>query len=133
MAELLFVYGTLRRGFSRHVFLERLGAQFVGRASTQAELHDLGKFPGAKKSKRREARVTGEIYRLANPERALKVLDAVEGLRGGAPTGGMFRRERAQVSFPNGKHTLAWVYWLNNWKGPRRRVRSGDYAENSEQ
>lgn len=127
--DLLFVYGTLRNGFARHNLLQRLGAARVGMGSIRAELFDLGDFPGAVKSKNSCARVAGEIYRLRNPARALKILDEVEGLRPAAPASSLFRRETFAVTASNGEQKTAWVYWLNRQPPAMRRIRSGDYAK----
>lgn len=125
---LVFVYGTLRRGFSRHNVLRRLSARYVGRGTIQAELFDLGDFPGARKSQKAKARVAGEIYRLGNPMADLKVLDEVEDFRVESPESSLFWREPTPVVLTNGKQATAWVYWLNQLRGPMRPIRSGQYT-----
>ena len=127
--QLLFVYGTLRRGSARHAILRRLGAEFIGEGSIRAELFDCGEWPGARKSAANHAQVAGEIYRLRNSARALKVLDKVEGFRPQVPEASLFTRETTEVVLLDGKQTPAWVYWLNRRFGPMRRIPSGDYAE----
>jgi pyruvate carboxylase len=126
--SLLFVYGTLRRGFSRHKFLEAAGTVFVSRGTTRARLFDLGEFPGAIPSTRDSDLLTGEVYRLANPVRALKLLDQVEAFGPVSPSTSLFRRALVEVTLENGSTVRAWVYWLNRWHGPRRRIASGNYA-----
>ncbi len=128
MTELIFVYGTLRRGFSRHVALQRLGAEYLGRGTIQGDLFDLGDFPGARSTGKTSSRIAGEIYRLPNPFQTLSVLDEIEGLRPAAPELSLFRRVMTTVTLENGQETTAWVYWLNRSTGPRRRIPSGDYA-----
>lgn len=71
---LLFVYGSLKRGYSNH---HRLGGRFVAAAATAAKyrLLDLGQYPGMV----RDAdglRVQGEIWDVADFES----LDAFEGM-----------------------------------------------------
>ncbi len=127
--DLLFVYGTLRRGRARHGVLRKLGARYVGRGSIQAELFDLGNFPGARRTEAPSARVVGEIYRLRNPARSSKTLDEVEGVGSAAPAAGLFRREITVVTLENGKQVRAWVYWVNRVPGARRRIASGDYVK----
>lgn len=144
---LLFVYGTLRRGFSHHHILERLRARLMGQGSVQGELYDLGAFPGArpaagdagahapdrvqaerKAQTRPVRRVVGELYQLQNPQRDLRVLDSYEGFRPSAPVRSFFRRELAEV-LPRGRAARpAWVYWLNRTAGPERLMAEGDYA-----
>ena len=128
MTELIFVYGTLRRGYSRNVTLQRLGAGYLGRGTIQGDLFDLEDFPGARSTANASSRIAGEIYRLPDPSQALSVLDEIEGLRPAAPELSLFRREMTTVTLENGQETTAWVYWLNRSTGPRRQIPSGDYA-----
>ena len=119
--DLLFVYGTLRRGFPLHHHLRRLGAEFVGSGSVQAELFDLGEFPGARKSTKPGKTVQGELYRLRRAESALRVLDQVEGVSPRTPEKGQFQRATTEVTLPNGVRRVAWIYWLNERTSARRR------------
>ncbi len=129
--DLLFVYGTLRCGFSRHRFLQSAGARFVGRGAIDAKLLDLGDFPGAIPSARPAKPVAGEVYRFANPDRALRVLDKVEGAGRVPLEASLFRRELVEVRLDNRQTVQAWVYWLNKWPDARYRIASGDYATRS--
>jgi gamma-glutamylcyclotransferase (GGCT)/AIG2-like uncharacterized protein YtfP len=128
MLDLLFVYGTLCRGFSRHKFLRAAGAKYEGRGSVRGRLYDLGDFPGALPAQGDSVQVGGEVYRLPNPESALKVLDGVEAFGPASPQTSLFRRERVEVRLENRVTVQAWIYWLNRWHGPRRRIAAGIYA-----
>jgi gamma-glutamylcyclotransferase (GGCT)/AIG2-like uncharacterized protein YtfP len=119
--DLLFVYGTLRRGLRLHHNLKRLGAQFVAIGKVQAELFDLGEFPGARQSADPANTVQGEVYRLRRVENTLKVLDQIEGFSPHNPERGLFQRGTAQVTLPNGERRRAWIYWYR-WRCPRSRV-----------
>jgi gamma-glutamylcyclotransferase (GGCT)/AIG2-like uncharacterized protein YtfP len=120
-SDLLFVYGTLRRGFRLHHHVKRLGAQFVANGKVQAELFDLGEFPGARPSTRPGKTVEGELYRLRKVENALRILDQVEGFSPRTPDKGLFQRGTAEVTLPNGERRLAWIYW-HRWRSPRSHV-----------
>jgi gamma-glutamylcyclotransferase (GGCT)/AIG2-like uncharacterized protein YtfP len=109
--DLLFVYGTLRRGCTLHHHLKRLGAAFVATGKVQAELLELGEFPGARKSSKPGKIVEGEIYRLRGVVNALKVLDQVEGFSPRVPERSRFQRAMTEVTLPNGEQRLAWIYW----------------------
>jgi gamma-glutamylcyclotransferase (GGCT)/AIG2-like uncharacterized protein YtfP len=111
--DLLFVYGSLRRGFSLHHHLRRMAAEFVARAEVHAKLFDLGKFPGARKSSKRGKTVKGELYRLHRVENALRVLDRVEAFSPRTGEKSLFQRAATEVVLPNGERRLAWIYWLN--------------------
>jgi gamma-glutamylcyclotransferase (GGCT)/AIG2-like uncharacterized protein YtfP len=127
-ADLLFVYGTLRRGFGRHGLLGRLGARYAGMGTVQGELFHLGDFPGAQRSNSASARIVGELYRLPSPSRAFRTLDKVEGFCPRDPASSLFARETTEVVFTEGGRAVAWVYWLNRLPWPARVIPSGDYA-----
>ena len=127
MEDKLFVYGTLRRGEERHDVLERLRAQPLGTGMVRGRLFDLGQYPGARPSEKSGARLAGEIYRLANPTRDLRILDSIEGFNPARPKAGLFRRESAEVALAGGRWLYSWVYWLNGYRGPMRLIPSGDY------
>jgi gamma-glutamylcyclotransferase (GGCT)/AIG2-like uncharacterized protein YtfP len=113
--DLLFVYGTLRRGFRLHHHLKRLGAQFVANGKVQAELLDLDEFPGARPSTKPGKRVEGELYRLHRVESTLRALDQVEGFSPNNPEKGLFQRGTVEVTLANGEPRVAWIYWYG-WR-----------------
>ena len=86
----------------------------------QAELYDLGKFPGARKSTKPGKVLTGEVYRLRQTEKALKVLDRVEGFAPRRAEKSLFQRATTAVVLPNGERRVAWIYWLNERGSARR-------------
>jgi len=140
--DLLFVYGSLRRGSSHHHLLQRLHACFAGPGSVKGQLFDLGRFPGARPravdqgpataalapEPAKPGRVAGELYRLRNPVRDLAALDRYEDYRPGSPDASFFRREVARIRRRDGTEVTAWIYWLNRASHPQRAVASGDYA-----
>jgi len=126
--DLLFVYGTLRRGFCLHSNLTRLGASFRGEAKVAGELFDLGVYPGARPADEERKWVCGELFHLRKPEHDLAFLDEVEGFDPHAPLGGEFVRARAEVILDDGTPHRAWIYWLSPKAPATRRIASGDYA-----
>ena len=103
MLSYLFVYGTLQRGQPLHHELVHLQAEFVCTASITGQLYDLGRYPGALATG--DQIIPGELYRLPEPERALRHLDTVEGRQ--------FHRAMVRVTLEHGKPQQAWVYLLN--------------------
>ena len=92
--QLVFVYGTLKRGEKNHHWLE--GASWQGEAELSGVLlHDLGPFPMAVIG---EGTAIGEVY--AVEERGLARLDELEG----------YPRlyDRQMLTLNDGRH--AWVY-----------------------
>ncbi len=93
MSTLLFVYGTLKRGCSNHVYLER--QRFVGPARTIPgyRLYDLGGYPGIVAHAEDRAGVVGEIWEVE--AEALHALDYFEGVHEG-----LYRREPIPLQPP---------------------------------
>jgi gamma-glutamylcyclotransferase (GGCT)/AIG2-like uncharacterized protein YtfP len=92
--QLVFVYGTLKRGEKNHHWLE--GASWQGEAELSGVLlHDLGPFPMAVIG---EGTAIGEVY--AVEEQGLARLDELEG----------YPRlyDRQKLSLNDGRQ--AWVY-----------------------
>jgi len=115
MTDLLFVYGTLMRGFALHRLLVGR-AQYLGPGTVAARLHDLGSYPGATRDP--GGIVTGETYRIADPG-ILATLDSAEGPQ--------YDREETQVRMADGCEVSAFMYW---YTGPLDRgvpIPGGDY------
>ena len=110
--HVLFVYGTLRRGFELHHHLARLGARFLTEARVAAELIDRGRYPGVRPAGRKGKWVRGELFQLRQPARDLRVLDEVEGFITGAPERSEFVRATTEVILNNGAQWRAWIYRL---------------------
>lgn len=118
----LFVYGTLRSQMNDplHRLLER-HAIFVGTGYFQGKLYDIGRYPGAVRSRRNTDRVMGEICRLSEPRRALEILDEYEGHR--------FRRKRVRIFQEDGKSIDCWIYLYARSVKRHPRISSGDYIQ----
>ena len=113
---LLFVYGTLRRGFSNHeVYLA--DAFLVGKAVT-AEKYALfvDDFPYLTR-RPKVSRIVGELYRIDRP--TLDLIDCLEG----HPDD--YRREQIWVVTNLGRHYWAWAYFYPEARG--RLLTSGRY------
>ena len=89
----VFVYGTLRRGEKRDINLLRPAPRWVGRASVEGVLYDLGYYPGLVLGIDQhpgEKNVRGEVYEIsAELER---LLDEIEGIAP-RPNGEYAKRE----------------------------------------
>ncbi len=124
--ERLFVYGTLRRGFSNpgRQILEIHG-EHLAMATVQGHLYEVQGLPALVLDDA-GAPVTGDLYRLARePEVALARLDAYEGVDHGGP----YERVPADVLTPEDASLEAWVY---AWRDPVEtgaRIESGDYLD----
>lgn len=126
MTDFVFFYGTLMSGFKR-AGRARLDSMLrsEGRGSIGAALYDLGIYPAAIPAA--DSRVHGEIHLMLDSEAVLAALDEIEGYRPGQPDASLYRRERTQVTFADGRTETAWVYFYNAPLGRAQRIDSGDY------
>lgn len=99
---LIFVYGTLKRGFGNNGLLR--DAEFVGEATTVESdafiMQTNGRFPAVYRKDQCGDAVAGELYRVT-PEQ-LRRVDELEGFPGWY--------NRQQVETTGGK---AWMYFLH--------------------
>lgn len=100
----LFVYGTLRRGYTNE-FAQLLhgNSRFLGTARLNARLQHLGNYTVAILSDRPDEWVPGELFELEDPG-ILKALDKYEG-----PD---FERTAVSVALDLGAQFETWVYRL---------------------
>ncbi len=115
--EVVFVYGTLRRGASNHWRME--GAEYVGKAVVRGRMYRISWYPGLVRD-RKVGEVVGEIYGVSRE--LLASLDRFEG-----DEFGRVRAEVQRVEAPDGTESV----WLWEWKGDARHpvVRGGDWVE----
>ena len=103
MSTLLFVYGTLKRGYRFHD--EFLGqAQWVGDAVTvpRYRLYDCGEYPAMVMDLARGCAVRGEVFRV--PEHLWPALDDLEDV-----DAGLYVREIVPLAEPFASETV-WGY-----------------------
>jgi gamma-glutamylcyclotransferase (GGCT)/AIG2-like uncharacterized protein YtfP len=124
----LFVYGTLRKGFRSHEFLQRFHARLIGNGSVRGRLYDLGEYPGAVDNASNAERVYGEVYFLPQPAAVLRVLDRFEGFDPAKPESNQFERKETTVTLAGGRQVRAWIYWVSGAHAAGRRMRAGNYA-----
>lgn len=116
---LLFVYGTLMRGFRLHALLEGR-ADSVGDGEVAGLLFDLGRYPAALRDG--GGVIRGEVYRLKDPGLWL-TLDSAEGSQ--------YHRGEVGVRLAGGRQVTAYIYW---YVGSLRRalpIPGGDYRAHS--
>jgi len=104
MSQLVFVYGSLKRGYALHWLMK--DAEFSGRAVTRPlyRIFHLGSYPGLVEWPE-GLPVEGELYRVN--EECLKSLDQAEGVAEGLYA----RRDIHLQNPPVDQSTQAW-FWL---------------------
>ena len=106
------------------------GADFVGPGTIRANLYDLGGYPGARVfGAEPEQRVGGELYRLRDPDRALKILDKYEEFFPLRPNKSLFVRELLPVTLEDGRKKRAWAYLYNRGIANARLIPTGRYRD----
>jgi gamma-glutamylcyclotransferase (GGCT)/AIG2-like uncharacterized protein YtfP len=122
--EILFVYGTLRKGFGLHSNLTGR-SRFLGTGIIQGLLYDLGPYPGAIPST--EGEIIGEVYELQNCPAQLQELDLIEGFHAQNTEQSLFIRTLTEVRMQNQTRLQAWVYYLPEKPLNAPRIPGGNY------
>jgi gamma-glutamylcyclotransferase (GGCT)/AIG2-like uncharacterized protein YtfP len=133
MTDLLFVYGTLMRGYD-HPMARLLSAHadFVAEATCRGRLHLIRHYPGLVMSDEAQSNaddiVHGELFRLTQPEALLRELDLYEACGDGFAEPTEYRREVQPVITPDGASHPAWTY-IYNWPvDTLPRIASGKFS-----
>lgn len=126
--DLLFVYGTLRRG-ARCVMSNWLASQaaFLGSGVMPGRLYDVGSYPALRAARHSDETVVGDLYRLRRPAYTLAKLDRYEGIGPGQSRPYQYSRERVAVTLDSGKTVHAWTYFYRGKTARLRRISGGDY------
>lgn len=122
--QLVFVYGTLRRGGSNHFRME--GAEFITDGTVQGRLYRIDWYPGLVLDPSGDE-IHGEVYSVG-PE-LLAALDVFEGLAAGELKGSEYRRVESPVMRRDSCTLSAWVW---EWVGitpESRRLTDGDWLK----
>ncbi len=124
---LLFVYGTLRPGFTNaHARLLHRYTEYVGEGLLAGRLFDIGSYPGATHEPDGHTFVRGAVYDISNNPTILTRLDRYEGVS--TPPNANDEYVRAIVPVRVGEQQfLCWTY-LYNWPlTGKPLIDTGDY------
>jgi gamma-glutamylcyclotransferase (GGCT)/AIG2-like uncharacterized protein YtfP len=130
ISDLLFVYGTLMRGFD-HPMAKLLSgnAAYLGEAECRGRLHLVKHYPGLVLSDDPAAIVFGELYRLREPDALLREFDMYEACGEGFAEPTEYVRKLLSVMIGDGATTEAWTY-IYNWPvTDLPRIASGRFLE----
>jgi gamma-glutamylcyclotransferase (GGCT)/AIG2-like uncharacterized protein YtfP len=115
MLDLLFVYGTLMRGYDHPMSrLLSANATFEGEASCRGRLYLIRHYPGLVLSDDAADVVHGELYRLREPEPLLREFDMYEACGEGFKEPTEYVRQVLPVMRADGSAVEAWAY-VYNW------------------
>src|SRR4051812_38757634 len=127
--DLLFVYGTLMRGFDHPMarLLSR-SAEFIGPARCRGRLYLVKHYPGLVLSGTASDVVCGELLRLHTPEASLITFDDYEGC-GPSVASPQYLRQMLPVMLDDGTVSEAWTYIYNRPVAKLKRIASGRFLE----
>jgi gamma-glutamylcyclotransferase (GGCT)/AIG2-like uncharacterized protein YtfP len=129
ICDLLFVYGTLMRGFD-HPMAQLLSrsADFLGEASCRGRLYLIKHYPGLVLSDDPTDVVFGELYRLRQPEALLREFDMYEACGEGFAAPTEYIRQMLPVT-SEAQTAEVWTY-IYNWPvSELTRIVSGRFLE----
>jgi gamma-glutamylcyclotransferase (GGCT)/AIG2-like uncharacterized protein YtfP len=114
-SDLLFVYGTLMRGFDLPMaqLLSR-SADFIGEAHCRGRLYRVTHYPALVLSDVPGDVVFGELFRLRQPAELLREFDMYEACGEGFAEPTEYVRRMLPVTCADGAATEAWTY-IYNW------------------
>ncbi|MBR0801630.1 gamma-glutamylcyclotransferase [Bradyrhizobium jicamae] len=129
-SDLLFVYGTLMRGFDHPMAkLLSANADFLGAASCRGRLYLVKHYPGLVASDDPADIAHGELFRLREREAMLREFDMYEACGEGFPQPTEYIRAMLPIACADGSASEAWTY-LYNWPvGELPRIASGRFLE----
>lgn len=111
MADLLFVYGTLRSGSASPMARELArSAALIGPARMRGRLVDLGLYPGLVDADDPDDWVDGEVWGMRAPGELLPAIDAYEGCGANDPEPHEYKRVIRIATLATGERVAAWVY-----------------------
>ena len=114
-SDLLFVYGTLMRGFDHPMArLLAANADFISEASSQGRLYLVKHYPGLVHADDAADIVHGELFALREADAMLREFDMYEACGEGFPEPTEYVRRRLAVTLADGSVREAWTY-LYNW------------------
>ena len=129
ISDLLFVYGTLMRGFDNPTAqLLTRSSDYLGPATCRGRLYRVKYYPGLVLSDAADDVVHGELYRLRHVEEMLREFDMYEACDEGFAEPTQYVRKMLPVTRDDGSAAEAWTY-IYNWPVTQlARIESGRFA-----
>jgi gamma-glutamylcyclotransferase (GGCT)/AIG2-like uncharacterized protein YtfP len=129
-SDLLFVYGTLMRGYAHPMArLLSANADFLGPASCRGRLYKVKHYPGLVLSDDAADVAYGELYRLRAVDDLLREFDMYEACGAGFPEPTQYLRQTLPVTLSDGGTREAWTYVYNWPVAHLSRIESGRFLQ----
>lgn len=112
MKKLLFVYGTLMRGFRNHVLFSEITHRYIDEAYTFGRLFHLkqGNYPAMTEG---SDRIKGELYEIDDFHKNIDQFDILENYMPLQPDNSEYMRRLTSVFVGNNKPLNAYAYFYN--------------------
>ena len=123
-AQLVFIYGSLRRGGSNH--FRMAGAEFIASGTITGRMYRIDWYPGLVLDEAGDE-IHGEVYSVG-PE-LLSALDVFEGFSAGETQGSEYRRVQTTVVQQDSITLTAWVWEWLGLVDESQRVSDGDWLK----
>lgn len=131
MSDLLFVYGTLRKGNSNQM-AEYLSthAAFLTGGWFRGRMYQISFYPGVIASDHMEDRIYGEVYSLHDAQASFAVFDAYEECSAEHAQPAEYQRVKAHIDTIDGNASVqAWIY-LYQWSVTDKvLIKEGDFMK----
>ena len=101
---------------------------FIGPATVQAKLYDLGEYPGAVLDSS-ESKVFGKAFEFSDDEGLLKTLDRYEGFDSEDLKHNLFIRTKTDATLNDGSSIECWIYVYNQDTNDAHLIECGDYIK----
>lgn len=127
MSDYLFTYGTLRKGFP-NPFADILEqeAQHLGPAKIPGLLFEIKQYPGAIYLPKCLYHISGDLFRLNDPEHTLSSLDSYEQVGTYLPQPNEYIRTTIPLNW-QAQTLQVWIY-LYHWSlADKQWIPDGDY------
>lgn len=130
MKEYLFTYGTLSPEHAPREISEAVRRlNYVGEASVNGLLYDLGSYPGAIIDAPSPKKIIGRVFTLPEDRSVLQALDEYEGFNSKDIENSLFVRKSTEVILKNGQKIKCWIYIYNRDPSEFPLISSGDYMK----
>ena len=123
--EIVFVYGTLRRGGSNH--FRMAAAEFISAGTVSGRLYRVHWYPGMVLDDEAGDEIHGDVY--AVDAETLATLDVFEGLSAGEIQGSEYRRVRSTIMLQDSRTITAWVWEWIGMTDESQRLADGDWLK----
>lgn len=128
VTEFIFVYGTLRKAIANtnyNVLAQH--SNYVTDGYLQGTLYDVKGYPAAIESNNPQDKVYGELYKMADSNLVLPILDSYEECTPQFPKPHEYSRKQVAINLINNSRVISWVYIFNHNVTNLIPIRSGDY------